>query len=203
MTVADCWTTTWAMEAAGPLWYLRAYLWFVLLSPLLLRAFRRLPWVTLLAPLALTAVVGTGLVTRPRRDGRGRDRLRRVRLLLAAGLRTSRRAAAAHARATPWSLAAPVAMARRTCGGRAAIPGEDGWDLNDIPLGQALWSFGFCLLLLRISPVLAPPARVRCAAWTAGHAGQLPCRHALPVAPAGADRDGAAASTCCGASRRR
>ena len=56
---------TWAVQAAGPLWYLRAYLWFVLASPLLLWAFRRLPWATLLAPLGLTAVVGTGLVTIP------------------------------------------------------------------------------------------------------------------------------------------
>lgn len=41
---------TWAVQAAGPLWYLRAYLWFVIASPLLLWAFRRVPWATLLAP---------------------------------------------------------------------------------------------------------------------------------------------------------
>lgn len=41
---------TWAVQAAGPLWYLRAYLWFVIASPLLLWAFRRAPWPTLLAP---------------------------------------------------------------------------------------------------------------------------------------------------------
>lgn len=57
--------STWADQAVGPLWYLRAYLWFVLASPLLLWAFRKVPWATLLAPLALTAVVGTGLVTIP------------------------------------------------------------------------------------------------------------------------------------------
>lgn len=34
---------TWAVQAAGPLWYLRAYLWFVIASPLLLWAFRRAP----------------------------------------------------------------------------------------------------------------------------------------------------------------
>ncbi|MCZ9345590.1 acyltransferase, partial [Streptomyces sp. TRM76130] len=52
---------SWAVQAAGVLWYLRAYLWFVLASPLLLWAFRRAPWPTLLAPLGLTAIVGTGL----------------------------------------------------------------------------------------------------------------------------------------------
>ncbi|MEE1928086.1 hypothetical protein V1J52_07735 [Streptomyces sp. TRM 70351] len=34
----------------------------------------------------------------------------------------------------------------------AGHPGADGLDLNDIPLAQALWSFGFCVLLLRVSP---------------------------------------------------
>jgi len=29
---------------------------------------------------------------------------------------------------------------------------ENGWDLDDIPLGQALWSFGFVVVLLRIGP---------------------------------------------------
>ncbi|MCF2434455.1 acyltransferase [Streptomyces thinghirensis] len=49
---------TWAVQAAGPLWYLRAYLWFVIASPLLLWLFRKAPWPTLLAPLGLTAIVG-------------------------------------------------------------------------------------------------------------------------------------------------
>ena len=47
-----CWRAPGPDQAAGPLWYLRAYLWFVIASPLLLWAFRRVPWATLLAPLA-------------------------------------------------------------------------------------------------------------------------------------------------------
>nr|WP_245694514.1 acyltransferase [Streptomyces abyssalis] len=141
---------SWAMEAAGPLWYLRAYLWFVLASPLLLRAFRRLPWVTLLAPLALTAVVGTGLVTVPGETGEAVTDFAVYGSCWLLGF--------AHhdglLRRLPVyavTLAAPVTMAAGLwwAGGH---PGEDGWDLNDIPLGQALWSFGFCLLLLRVSP---------------------------------------------------
>ncbi|MFJ6938672.1 acyltransferase family protein [Streptomyces sp. NPDC101132] len=50
---------TWAAQIVVPLWYLRAYLWYVLFSPLLLRALRRLPWVTLCTPLALTVVMHT------------------------------------------------------------------------------------------------------------------------------------------------
>lgn len=41
--------------------------------------------------------------------------------------------------------------------------GDTGWDLGAIPLAQALWSFGFCVLLLRISPswsTLPRPLRI-------------------------------------------
>jgi hypothetical protein len=48
-------------------------------------------------------------------------------------------------------IAAPAAMAAGLWWA-SGHPGEEGWDLNDIPLAQALWSFGFCLLLLRVSP---------------------------------------------------
>lgn len=41
---------TWAAQVIVPLWYLRAYLWYVLFSPLLLRALRRFPVATLSAP---------------------------------------------------------------------------------------------------------------------------------------------------------
>ncbi|EHK89435.1 glycosyl transferase, partial [Saccharomonospora azurea SZMC 14600] len=42
-------------DAAMVLWYIRAYLWFVLLTPLMLRLFRRRPLLTILAPLTLVA----------------------------------------------------------------------------------------------------------------------------------------------------
>ncbi|WP_261991950.1 gluconokinase [Streptomyces sp. MS191] len=46
---------TWAVQIIVPLWYLRAYLWYVLLSPLMLWALRRFPVVTLFTPLARLA----------------------------------------------------------------------------------------------------------------------------------------------------
>src|SRR5690606_20105537 len=48
----------WAVDAVGPLWYIRAYLWLVLLAPLLLWAFRRWPVGTVLMPLALVVASG-------------------------------------------------------------------------------------------------------------------------------------------------
>ncbi|MYS74890.1 acyltransferase family protein, partial [Streptomyces sp. SID5926] len=55
----------WAAELGGPLWYIRAYLWYVLLSPVLLRALRALPWLTILAPLALSAAFQFGYLNLP------------------------------------------------------------------------------------------------------------------------------------------
>ncbi|MFJ8587608.1 acyltransferase family protein [Streptomyces sp. NPDC093595] len=51
---------TWAEPFAGPLWYIRAYLWFVLLSPLFLLALRKQPWLTIAAPLVLMAALNFG-----------------------------------------------------------------------------------------------------------------------------------------------
>src|SRR6185436_14763061 len=46
------------------LWYVRTYLWFVILSPVLLMAFRKAPVATLVAPLALLPVAAlTSLFT--------------------------------------------------------------------------------------------------------------------------------------------
>jgi peptidoglycan/LPS O-acetylase OafA/YrhL len=142
--------TTWALEAAGPLWYLRAYLWFVLASPLLLRAFRRLPWVTLLAPLALTAVVGTGLVAIPGATGEAVTDFAVYGSCWLLGF-AHHDGLLRRIPAYAVALAAPVTMAAGLWWA-SGHPGEEGWDLNDIPLAQALWSFGFCLLLLRVSP---------------------------------------------------
>ncbi|WP_430542744.1 acyltransferase family protein [Streptomyces iconiensis] len=141
---------TWAVQAAGPLWYLRAYLWFVLLSPLLLRAFRRLPWATLLAPLALTAVVGTDLVTIPGETGEAITAFGVYGSCWVLGFAHQDGLLRQLPRYVVPSVA-PVFMAVGFWWATGHL-GPDGWDLNDIPLSNALWSFGFCLLLLHISP---------------------------------------------------
>lgn len=141
---------SWAVETAGPLWYLRAYLWFVLASPLLLLAFRRLPWVTLLAPLAATAVLGTGVVRIPGETGEAVTDFAVYGACWLLGF-AHHDGLLKRLPAYAVGLAGPAAMAAGLWWA-AGHPGEEGWDLNDIPLGQALWSSGFCLLLLRVSP---------------------------------------------------
>lgn len=141
---------TWADQAAGPLWYLRAYLWFVLASPLLLKAFRRLPWVTLLAPIGLTAVIGTGLVTVPGTFGEGLADFAVFGSCWILGfahndglLKKIPRYLAVSSAAIVMGFGLWWASGHLT---------EEGWNLDEIPLAQATWSLGFCAILLVYAP---------------------------------------------------
>lgn len=146
----DLLESTWADQAVGPLWYLRAYLWFVLASPLLLWAFRRVPWATLLAPLALTAVVGTGLVTVPGELGNTVTDFAVYGSCWILGFAHHEGVLAKVPRYLAVSGSVMVmAFALWWASGHQ---GPDGWDLNDIPLAQAAWSFGFVVILLQYSP---------------------------------------------------
>ncbi|MFJ9154236.1 acyltransferase [Streptomyces sp. NPDC102270] len=147
---SDLLESTWADQAVGPLWYLRAYLWFVLASPLLLWAFRRVPWATLLAPLALTAVVGTGLVTIPGELGNAVTDFAVYGSCWILGFAHHEGVLAKVPRYLAVSGSVMVmAFALWWASGHL---GPEGWDLNDIPLAQAAWSFGFVVILLQYSP---------------------------------------------------
>lgn len=141
---------SWAEQAAGPLWYIRAYLWFVLASPLLLKAFRRLPWVTMLAPVGLTAVIGTGLVTVDGATGEALVDFGTFGACWILGF--------AHndglLKKVPRYLAVSSAAAIMAFGlwWASGHLTEEGWNLDEIPLAQATWSLGFCAILLRYAP---------------------------------------------------
>ncbi|NGO81239.1 acyltransferase [Streptomyces sp. YC504] len=141
---------TWAVQAAGPLWYIRAYLWFVIASPLLLWAFRRLPWATLLAPLALTAVVGTGLVKIPGETGNAVTDFAVYGSCWVLGFAHQEGTFKQLPRYVTVSLAS-LLMAFGLWWASNHL-GPDGWDLNDIPLAQATWSFGCVVILLQYAP---------------------------------------------------
>ncbi|MER6284342.1 acyltransferase family protein [Streptomyces sviceus] len=146
----DLLETTWADQAVGPLWYLRAYLWFVLASPLLLWAFRRVPWATLLAPLALTAVVGTGLVTIPGELGNAVTDFAIYGSCWVLGFAHHEGVLAKVPRYL--AVSGSVLVMSFALWWASGHLGPDGWDLNDIPLAQATWSFGFVVILLQYSP---------------------------------------------------
>ncbi|MFJ8753411.1 acyltransferase [Streptomyces sp. NPDC102441] len=141
---------SWADQAAGPLWYIRAYLWFVLASPLLLKAFRRLPWVTLLAPLALTAVIGTGLVTVPGTFGEGLVDFAVFGSCWILGFAHNDGLLKQIPRYIAVSSAA-IVMGFGLWWASGHLTAE-GWNLDEIPLAQATWSLGFCAILLIYAP---------------------------------------------------
>lgn len=132
-------------EALSATWYLRDFLWFVLLSPLLLPVFRRFPLLVVALPYAALALItlagltphtlvrdlclygGAWFLGFAHHDGL----LRHRRLLPVAGILA--------ASALAWIL---------------THPGPRGFDLNDDPLGNALWSGAFILVVLRFAPVV-------------------------------------------------
>ncbi|MFY1637001.1 acyltransferase family protein [Solwaraspora sp. WMMB335] len=145
----------WGALVLSPIWYLRDFLWFVLVSPLVLPLFRRFPLPVLIAPyLLLAAMEFTGWLPGPV--------LAHVGLYFGAWLlgfayhdgmlqRMSRR------------LLAVLTLVLAVAGGAWTIthPGHRGYDLNDIPIGNALWSTAFILLVLGLLP--------QSAGWLARH----------------------------------
>lgn len=141
----------WGSLALSAIWYLRDYLWFVLVSPLALPLFRRLPVPAVLAPMGLLVAIelfglpagkvladfalyfGCWLLGFAHHDGMLR-RMPRWRLLTLAGT-----AAAAGA---AWFLTHSAAAT--------------GYDLNYIRLADGLWSTAFVLVLLGLAPATLP-----------------------------------------------
>jgi peptidoglycan/LPS O-acetylase OafA/YrhL len=149
----------WGSSVLGLIWYLREYLWFVLISPLALPLFRRWPVPTFAVPLAVLVAVQAGLPTLSVMHDFGRyfgcwllgfahhdGRLRRMPRWLLVGL-----ALASCAAGAAWFL---------------THPGPRGYDLNDIPIGDMLWSTGFVLLLIGLAPGnLSWLGRMRPVSW--------------------------------------
>ncbi|GAA2576849.1 acyltransferase [Streptomyces roseoviolaceus] len=151
----------WAAELAGPLWYIRAYLWFVLLSPLLLKALRALPVVTLLAPIALAVAFEHSYLALP--GERFPSALTDFSTFGACWI-----LGMAHQegilKRLPRYIVPSVAPVIALAGLWYALHHDFGTgnDLDSMPLAQALWSFGTVFLLLHISPSWSEwPPRLR------------------------------------------
>lgn len=101
-------------------------------------------------PLALTAVLGTGLVTIPGETGNAISDFTVYGGCWVLGF--------AHhegvLQQVPRYLAVSCSALLMAFGlwWASGHLGPDGWDLNDIPLAQAAWSFGFVVILLQYSP---------------------------------------------------
>ncbi len=136
-----------AVDAWEPLWYIRAYVWFVLLSPLLFLLWKRIGWATAALPLLIMVALDvTGFELPDTADVVLWDFVTYGACWIAGFAHHDGRLA----RLKPW-LAYPIAAIM----GAAALwwaRNEGSWDLNDISESQALWSLAFVLIVLRWQP---------------------------------------------------
>jgi peptidoglycan/LPS O-acetylase OafA/YrhL len=124
------------------MWYLRDFLWFVLLSPLVLPVFRRFPVATILTPYVGMAVITFAGLTPP-------PVVRDLALYGGAWLLGFAHHDGMLARRRWWLIGA---LAATGAAWALTHPGPRGLDLNDIPLANALWSAAFVLAALSFAP---------------------------------------------------
>ncbi|MBH5129668.1 acyltransferase [Streptomyces sp. HB-N217] len=139
--------SAWGEQAWEILWYLRTYLWFVLLSPLLLRLFRLAPVPVLL--LSLAPIVVLQCLWQPPDDRFGTGLLDLATYLFCWVLGFAHRDGVL-ARLKPLPVVV-LSLAALACGAWYAFAhrAEYGtYDLDDIPFAQAFWSAGFVTLLM-------------------------------------------------------
>ncbi|MEV4347519.1 acyltransferase family protein [Actinoplanes sp. NPDC049596] len=136
-----------AADVWVPLWYIRAYLWFVLLSPALILLWRRIGWATVALPFGLLAALGLSGVSLPAvADAAVWDFATFGACWIAGFAHHDGRLA----RVEPWLAYTLAPMLAAAALWRAHDAGS--WDLNDVPETQALWSFAFVLIVLRWQP---------------------------------------------------
>jgi peptidoglycan/LPS O-acetylase OafA/YrhL len=151
--------SAWGDDFVIPLWYIRTYLWLLLLSPALYWLFRRYPRATLLAPGVLLALLATGLLEASTATGDTLDHLGIFGACWILGF--------AHHDGTIGRL-----PRRRTLLGGAAVMAlgvawalthqqpDSGWNIDEIDVADALYCAGAVLLLLRLYPRPAVLARL-------------------------------------------
>jgi peptidoglycan/LPS O-acetylase OafA/YrhL len=148
-------------SAAGVLWYLVTYLWLVLLSPVVLRLYRKARLATVLLPLAGLAI----LVMHPAL-GEGAVGTVVQNVLAYAScwvLGMAHREGDLTRLRAPLVVGVAVACVAGSLGWAVANPDGDGVDLTGRPLAYAIYSIGFVLALMRWSPAMGWLARSRTA----------------------------------------
>lgn len=139
--------SAWAVQAWEVLWYLRTYLWFVLLSPVLLWIFRKAPVPVLVLSLVPVLVLNFVWSGPDNRLGTGLWDLSTYLFCWLLGF--------AH-RDGVLSRLKPVLVLVLSCAAMAygawyAFTHQadfGSYDLDDNPLAQAFWSAGYVLLLM-------------------------------------------------------
>ncbi|MFA3873625.1 acyltransferase [Streptomyces sp. MMCC 100] len=156
--------SAWGEQAWEILWYLRTYLWFVLLSPLLLRVFRVAPRTVLLLSLAPIAVFQFLWQPPENRFGTGLLDLATYLFCWILGF-AHRDGVLARLRPVAVVVLSLAALAFGAWYAFAHRAEYGTYDLDDIPFAQAFWSAGFVTLLMyskaRLGVDFAGLARLR------------------------------------------
>jgi peptidoglycan/LPS O-acetylase OafA/YrhL len=148
-----------AIDAWEPLWYIRAYLWFVLLTPLLYALWKKVGWVLVAVPIAgLAALDRTGFTLPDAADSAMWDMVTYGACWIAGFAHRDGRLARLHPAVVVWGAIGLGAVALYWQNGHQ---GTDAWDLNDVSESQALWSLAFVLLVLRWQPDMTGLSRIR------------------------------------------
>ncbi|WP_371495004.1 acyltransferase [Kitasatospora sp. NBC_00374] len=142
----------WAEQVVVPLWYLRAYLWFVLLSPLALRALRRMPWLTALTPLALSLVLNSGLFSQQGRIWETVIDFTTFGSCWMLGMAHQEGLLKRIPRYLVPSTAPLIMLAGLWYLNIQPFDPSQPTDLDGVPIAQAVWSFGYVAMLLHLSP---------------------------------------------------
>jgi peptidoglycan/LPS O-acetylase OafA/YrhL len=148
--LGDPGASDWGYQFTTPLWYIRAYLWFLLLSPAALFLFRRWPRRTMSVPLVVAVLSGVGVLNF---SLQGSPSSAIVATMATFGacwmLGFAHHDGRLRHLSLRWVIPTSVALIAVGTWWTAA---RASWALDDDTLGQALYCVGFVLLLLRFYP---------------------------------------------------
>jgi peptidoglycan/LPS O-acetylase OafA/YrhL len=143
-------TSSWAGAFAMALWYLRAYLWFILLSPLLWWLFRRWPIPTMLVPLVSAALMHAHLVPQP--SGRFGDVVGATALYGTAWMLGFARYTGLLEKLSARTCALIVAVLAVTAAVWGVVAAPPAASMFQVQMAEALWGTAVVLILMRIKP---------------------------------------------------
>jgi hypothetical protein len=137
----------WGQQSWEILWYLRTYLWFVFLSPVLLKVFRKAPIPVLL--LSLVPIVVFQYLWQPpdNRFGSGLTDLATFLFCWLLGF-AHREGVLQRLRPSPVVLLSLAALAYGAWYAFTHQAATGSYDMDDIPIAQTFWSAGFVTLLM-------------------------------------------------------